>query len=162
MKRRIRLYENSDSGRVLEICIAAFTPIHQSFERALGSGIFRLEFGDWKKQYEDQIAAITLDDPATRVYVVEENDRLTAFIFTIMHEAKKMGEIGLNAVDPSCQRQGIGRLIYDFALDDLRKRGAKYAYVGTGSDDAHAPARSAYKAAGFDKTIPSMHFFRSL
>ena len=50
--------------------------------------------------------------------------------------------------------------MYLFALDSLKQRGADIAYVGTGADAAHAPARAAYEAIGFDKSIPSIHYFR--
>lgn len=162
MNSIIRPYSTADYSRVLEICISAFTAIHEGFEQALGADIFRQEFGDWKKQYADQIQSIAQDDPATKVYVAEHENELIAFIFTIMHKEKKMGEIGLNAVDPARQGQGIGKLLYEFALRDLRERGATYAYVGTGSDAAHAPARAAYQAVGFNKTVPSLHYYKSL
>jgi hypothetical protein len=48
------------------------------------------------------------------------------------------------------------------ALKDLKERGAEIAYVGTGGDPAHQPARSAYEAGGFDKTIPGAHLFKLL
>jgi GNAT superfamily N-acetyltransferase len=73
-----------------------------------------------------------------------------------------VGEIGLNAVDPAWQGRGIGRAMVGFALDRLRDRGAVAAYVGTGGDAAHGPARAVYRAAGFDRAIPSVHLYRRL
>lgn len=89
-----------------------------------------------------------------KVYVAELDDAVAGFVFTLFDAKRKTGEIGLNAVDPRLQGQGIGRAMYEFALTDLKERGAEIAYVGTGGDPAHQPARSAYEAVGFDKTIP--------
>jgi GNAT superfamily N-acetyltransferase len=56
--------------------------------------------------------------------------------------------------DPRLQSQDIGKAMYEFALLDLKVRGAEIAYVGTGGDPANQPARSAYEAVGFNKAIP--------
>lgn len=162
MDYQIRAYEQRDYERVLEVCVAAFAPIHQGFEEALGSEIFRQRYHDWKEQYADYLAKISGSDLAVKVYVVETEGTLVAFVFTIMDDERRIGEIGLNAVHPDYQRQGIGKMMYAFALRDLKDRGAEVAYVGTGGDRAHAPARTAYEAVGFDKAIPSMHYFRKL
>jgi ribosomal protein S18 acetylase RimI-like enzyme len=93
---------------------------------------------------------------------VEDGGGIVAFVFTIYDSERKIGEIGLNAVDPARHGQGIGKRMCEFALEELKGRGAEIAYVGTGADETHAPARAAYRAAGFDKTIPSLHLFRKL
>ncbi len=90
-----------------------------------------------------------------KVYVVEDAGALVGFIVTIMDCKRKIGEIGLNAVDPGHQGKGIGKMMYAFALNDLRKWGAEIAYVGTGGDSAHSLARAVYEAVGFDKAAPT-------
>jgi hypothetical protein len=52
--------------------------------------------------------------------------------------------------------------MYNFALDDLKSRGAVIACVGTGGDAAHEAARRAYEAIGLDKAIPGLHLFKVL
>jgi GNAT superfamily N-acetyltransferase len=162
MKCRIRAYQKRDYPRVLEICLAAFAPVHRGFEEALGSEIFGRRYHDWREQYASSLANISSSDPAVRVYVVEDAGTPVAFVFTIIDHDRKIGEIGLNAVDPAHQGKGIGKMMYRFALDDLRKRGAEVAYVATGGDRAHAPARATYAAVGFDRAVPSVHYFRML
>ncbi len=63
------------------------------------------------------------------------------------------GEIDLNAIDPAFQGQGGGRFMYEFALARLKALGVQLARVGTGLDDNHAAARTAYKAVGFDRSL---------
>ena len=162
MKLEIRPYKKADCARVLEICITAFEPIHRGFEEALGSRIFKLQYQDWKEQYAATLRKISTRDSDRRVHVVELDGVVAGFIFTIMDAKRKTGEIGLNAVDPRLHGRGIGRAMHEFALKDLKERGAEIACVGTGGDAAHAPARRAYQAVGFDKALPGLHLFKVL
>jgi ribosomal protein S18 acetylase RimI-like enzyme len=141
MTTHIRAYSPNDHARVLEICIAAFTPIHQGFQSALGEQVFALQYHDWQEQYARTLERISPDDSGTKVYVAEREGVIAGFVFTILDTERKTGEIGLNAVDPAWQRKGIGRAMYEFAFADLKARGAQIAYVGTGGDTAHAPAQ---------------------
>jgi GNAT superfamily N-acetyltransferase len=76
-----------------------------------------------------------------------------------MNRETEVGEIGPNAVDPTHAGQGIGTAMYEFALADMRAAGLK---VATGGDRSHAPARRAYRKAGFDREIPSVWMCRAL
>lgn len=136
----------------MAICIAAFEPIHKGFEAALGNRIFELQYRDWKQHYAETLSRISPADADMKVYVAELDGTVAGFVFTLFDAKRKTGEIG-NAVDPRLQGQGIGRAMYEFALLDLKERGAEIAYVGTGGDPAHQSARSAYEAVGFDKAI---------
>ena len=106
--------------------------------------------------------ALAEDDGRTEVFVGEQDGALACFCFAILDAERETGEIGLNAVAPELQGQGIGRSMYQHALAGLKARGARIAYVGTGGDAAHAPARAAYAAAGFDRVIPACHYYRLL
>jgi len=158
----IRPYAPADRDAALALCIAAFTPIHEGFRAALGEAIFALHYPDWQGGYARMFDALAEDDGRTEAFVAETDGAIAGFVFAILDAATKTGEIGLNAVAPARQRQGIGRLMYDHALARLKQRGAEIAYVGTGGDAAHAPARAAYEALGFDRVIPAVHYYRAL
>jgi ribosomal protein S18 acetylase RimI-like enzyme len=162
MTRRIRLFEQADFARVHDICVRAFTPVHEGFERVLGSEIFAREYPGWQARYADDIRNLVAAAPSTLVHVIEDAGQVVGFVATILHADRKCGEIGLNAIDPPHQGRGAGKEMYAFALGSLKQRGAEHAYVGTGADAAHAPARAAYEAMGFDLLIPSHHYFRKL
>ena len=49
-----------------------------------------------------------------------------------------------------------------FSLDRMRQVGMQVATVGTGGDDSHTPARNAYEKCGFDRSIPAVHYYKSL
>jgi ribosomal protein S18 acetylase RimI-like enzyme len=159
---RIRPWQVADYPRALEICVAAFTPIHRGFEDALGPEIFARQYHDWKEQYARLLGGFPPADPNTRVFVAEEDGVVLGFVVTSLDPVRGVGEIGLNAVDPARQGSGIGRAMYEYVLEDLKRRGAVVAYVGTGGDRAHARARAAYAAVGFDRAIPALHLFKKL
>lgn len=161
MSRAIRLFEPNDLDRVHDICVRAFTPIHDGFELAIGSEIFAREYSGWQARYEEDIRNLAAD-PNTQLHVVEDAGVVVGFVATKIDPERKAGEIGLNAVDPAYQGKGIGKDMYSFALRNLKERGAGYAYVGTGADNAHASARAAYEAVGFDRAIPSVYYFKKL
>ena len=158
----IRHYRAADRDAALAVCIAAFTPIHEGFRAALGETIFALQYPDWQGGYAQMFDALEQDDGRTEVFVAEEGGSIAGFVFAILDPATQTGEIGLNAVAPDRQREGIARRLYEHALARLKERGATIAYVGTGGDAAHAPARRAYEALGFDRAIPAVHYYREL
>lgn len=162
MSVTIRPYLPSDRGAALALCIAAFTPIHEGFRTALGEKIFALHYPDWQGGYAKTFDALAGDDGRTEVFVAEADGEIAGFCFAILDATTRTGEIGLNAVAPAYQRRGIARHLYDHALARLKERGAEIAYVGTGGDAAHEPARRAYAALGFNRAIPAMHYYREL
>jgi GNAT superfamily N-acetyltransferase len=161
MSRTIRRYEPRDFDRVHQICVAAFTPVHEGFEQALGREIFAREYPGWQARYADDIRAL-IADPNIQLHVVEDAGAMAGFVTTRIDPARKVGELGLNAIDPAQQGKGIGKEMYAFALRNLKERGADYVYVGTGADAAHAPARAAYEAVGFDRSIPVVYYYHKL
>jgi ribosomal protein S18 acetylase RimI-like enzyme len=161
VSRTIRLFEPHDFDRVHQVCVAAFTQIHQGFERELGPEIFANQYDGWRERYADDIKRLT-NDPATEVHVVEDDGLIVGFVTTTVDPAKRFGELGLNGVDPAHQGKGIGKQMYAFALQNMKSRGARIATVGTGADANHAAARRAYEAMGFDRSIPAVYYFRTL
>jgi ribosomal protein S18 acetylase RimI-like enzyme len=161
MTLSLRPYEPGDHARVLEICIAAFTPVHEGFEAALGPEIFERHYTGWRERYAVDIEQLA-GAAHTMIHVAEDGGAIVGFVTTVVDPEKRLGEIGLNAVDPPMQGRRIGRSMYEFALQSLKERGADIAYVGTGADAAHARARAAYEAVGFDRSIPTVHYYRKL
>jgi GNAT superfamily N-acetyltransferase len=161
MSRAIRLFDSRDFDRVHQVCVAAFTSVHEGFEQALGREIFAREYPGWQARYADDIRAL-IADPNIQLHVVEDAGVIVGFVTTRIDPARKVGELGLNGIDPAHQGKGIGKEMYAFALRNLKERGADYVYVGTGADAAHAPARAAYEAVGFDRSIPVVYYYRKL
>ncbi|MBV9267378.1 MAG: GNAT family N-acetyltransferase [Acidobacteriaceae bacterium] len=158
---KIRSYSEADWGAVLEICLLAFTPIHQSFERCLGTELFTLIYPDWKASNEKYLRALIESGERERLLVAEENGAVVAFIHYQLNSEKQCGEIGLNAVHPAHQGKGIGSSMYSHVLDLMRRQGMNYVQVGTGGDPSHVPARRAYEKVGF-VPLAVVNYFRDL
>jgi ribosomal protein S18 acetylase RimI-like enzyme len=53
------------------------------------------------------------------------------------------------AVDPRCQRSGVGAALCRHAIEEIRASGVGLVVLGTGGDPGHAPARALYESLGF-------------
>lgn len=109
--RKIRAYADKDWPTVLEICLLAFGPIHESFERLLGAELFKLVYPDWCASNEKYLRSLTESAEKERWF--------------------------------------------------MRAQGLKYTKVGTGGDESHVPARSAYEKFAF-VPIPVVHYYKKL
>ena len=65
------------------------------------------------------------------------------------------------AVDPSCQRQGVGTALIEVATAWLCDQRATMVMVETGGDSGHVPARATYERAGFHP-LPVTRYFKTL
>jgi len=157
----IRPYLDCDWDAIFEICILAFTPIHESFKQMLGAELFALVYPDWKTSNEDYLRSITDSGAKDRFLVVEHDGSVVGFINYEVDSATQKGTIGLNAVHPGYQSKGIGALMYAHVLQMMRAQGMKYARVDTGADLSHAPARRSYEKVGF-LPVPVVHYFKNL
>ena len=159
----IRPATPEDSQRCQEIAVAAWTPIYASSRAALGDDIYTHLHPDGLASKARQIAAafaahldhvLVACDPHTR-------EVLGFATFRLDHE-RGVGEIGNNAVDPAHRGRGIAGALYERVLDRFRQEGMTVARVTTGLDDAHAPARAAYKKRGFERSTQSVTYYRKL
>jgi predicted kinase/GNAT superfamily N-acetyltransferase len=157
----IRPYLDSDWDAVLEICILAFTPVHESFERLLGTELFALVYPDWKASNKEYLSSLTNSDERSRFLVAEQNGSAVGFIHYEFDITQQRGTIGINAVHPAHQGNGIGTQMYGHVLQIMRTQEMKCVRVDTGGDPSHASARRAYEKAGF-LPIPVVHYFKSL
>ena len=159
---QIRPYDAEDLEALQRIRAAAFAPIFEGFRAALGAPLSAVALATAEAEQAAHLADICADEAPQRVLVAERNGEIIGFVGFSLDAASKLGEIGLNAVHPDHAGQGVGPRLYNVALDHMRAAGMKAASVGTGGDDAHAPARRAYAKAGFGPAIPSLWMYRLL
>jgi GNAT superfamily N-acetyltransferase len=146
----VRQYVTADWATVLDICIAAFTPIHEGFERALGRELFQLVYPDWKASNEAYLRSLCESDECERMLVAQLQGSVAGFI-----------HYEVVPVHPRWQRHGIASRMYERVFQILRDRGSRFVQVGTGGDAAHIPARAAYEKCGFSPN-PLVHYFKKL
>ena len=159
---RFRLARSEDAPRLQAIRRAAFAPVFASFRSLLGDEIYDLAQRPQDEAQEALLTSLMAGGSGWALYVAEYATEICGFVAVQTNSETKVGEIGLNAVDPALAGQGIGTAMYEFALMRMQQEGMKVATVATGGDPSHAPARRAYAKAGFDAEIPSVWMCRKL
>ena len=162
MTRRIRPFSDPDLDSVLEIAVAAWTPVFASFRRILGSRVFGSVFPEWQAEKKRQVEAACRGEHGANVCVVELDGKVVGLISYYLNRHTGIGEIGNNAVSPEHQGSGIGTAMYQHVLAKMKEGGMRCAKVSTGGDSSHAPARRAYEKAGFSQALPGVDYYKEL
>ncbi len=160
---RIKEYQQSDEGPVVEFALRSWAPVFASLEEVLGEDLFaRLHSaeGGWREQQDAAIRA-TLTSPSMRTWVAEVEATPVGFVSARLTGDRQIGEIYMLAVDPGYQGGGIGTALTVKATDWLRQSGARVAMVETGGDPGHAPARRVYQKADYT-LLPVARYFKAL
>ena len=146
-----RQVAEGDIEQACDIARRAWGRIHTSFRQIMGAQMHDALCANWEEKKAAQVRGHWERHPEW-FYVVEavKAKSVVAFITFRVDPEKSLGTIGNNAVAPEGQGQGIGTAMYARVLNLFRRQGLKYASVGTGLDEGHAPARRAYEKAGFD------------
>jgi GNAT superfamily N-acetyltransferase len=146
----------ADLPRLEAIRAAAFAPIFASFRRVLGDTIYDAAQAPEDQAQPAHLESLLAEGSIWEVYAAELAGVVVGFVSLRLDRAQAVGEIGLNAVDPTRAGAGIGTAMYDFAIQRMRAAGMRVATVATGGDPSHAPARAAYRKVGFDVEFPSV------
>lgn len=158
----IRLFSEADLQRLHDIRLAAYAPVFASFRNITGPEISPVAHAGAEEDQGKYLDEICQAGSGHTVFVAVKSGEIIGFCSYSLDADKKIGEIGLNAVDPAHEGQGIGTAMYDYALAEMKSAGMLVATVGTGGDESHAPARRAYEKAGFGPGIPSIYLYRAL
>ena len=89
-----------------------------------------------------------LRDPAVQFWTVWERDELLG-MGALKLLGERRAELKSMRVAPAHLRRGIGSAILRHLLDEARRAGVTWVGLETGGNDAFAPARAMYEAAGF-------------
>ena len=150
MPPTIRRLVDADVEPVVALSLAAWAPVFRGVEAELGAGVYRMLFPDWRAAQARAVAAVCRS-PEHDVWVAVEGDRTLGFVAVRYgdEDAARVGEIDMVAVDPACQRAGVGRALMRHAVAAIEAAGVGLAVLGTGGDPGHAPARALYESLGF-------------
>lgn len=161
-KINFAIAQKEDLDSLEKIRQKAFQPIFDSFRKILGNTIYEIAQLPEDIAQKDLLNSLFEEDSIWAIWKVTYGAKTIGFISIRMDEDAKVGEIGLNAIDPDYSNKGIGTNMYNFAVDVMKKAGMKVATVATGGDPSHLPARKAYRKAGFLVEIPSVWMCREL
>jgi ribosomal protein S18 acetylase RimI-like enzyme len=148
----VRPMRPEDLPRVLEIALVCYGPIHDEAVRVLGEDAWRAFRGggevSWEERKIDRLRRWYQRHPDW-AWVLTRAQELVGFAFFRMDPERGLGCIKTSGILPPYRGQGLGSFLYRALLDHFRAHGLRFAYVDTGAEDAHRPARRAYEAAGF-------------
>lgn len=114
----------------------------------------------WRARQEADVAAMLDAEPET-FWLARLEGEVAGFVGVRLHPKDQMGEIGILAVSPDRQRQGVGQALMAFAEQRVRQSGMKMIMVETLDDTGHAPARRAYEGSGYERW-PVARYFKEL
>jgi len=160
----LRQAQLSDMSRIDEITIICYTPIAESWIAMQSESIseaLRDPSLTWQERKTKQNHDLFAEHPEW-VWVLEQNSEVLGFVTFKINFERGMGIIDNNGILPEHTGKGLGKFMYRFVLDYFRKEGLNVAFVETGLDDPHLPARKAYEGVGFDRSTPVVYYWQDL
>lgn len=160
-KACFRPFAPEDLPALQVIRAAAFAPVFASLRSIVGERIAALGLAGAEAEQAILLGTLAATAPG-QLIVAMADDSIIGFAAYTIDASTRIGEIGLNAIDPAFSGCGIGTAMYAFVLDLMTAQGMMLATVGTGGDTSHVAARRAYAKAGFGPGIPTVYLYRAL
>ena len=161
MNFEIRQANDDDLEQIVHLSLLAWEPVFDSFRKVLGDGIFLFMFPDWKMKQTETVESYCKKREHNEIWVADVEGTVVGFFVNEYREQEKTGEVQLLAVHPDYQNRGIGTELNHFALAKMKEHGMKLAFVGTGGDPGHAPARRSYEKAGYT-ALHAVQYYKEL
>ncbi len=160
----LRFARIEDFPKIDEITVICYTAIHESWVAMQSESVSEV-LGNptmtWEERKTKQNRDLFAEHPEW-VWVLETGSDIIGFVtFKIISE-RGLGSIDNNGILPQHAGKGLGKFMYRYVLDYFRKEGINVAFVETGLDDPHIPARKAYESVGFDRSAPVVFYWQDL
>ncbi len=162
MPLTIRLTRPEDHETLLALASRAWEPVFASVNDVLGADLALLLHGeDWRTHHAGEIRQI-LGSDSMETWVAGLDGRPVGFVTArVADPARRIGEIHILGVDPVAQHQGVGTALTRHAEGWLHEQGMAVAFIGSGGDTGHAPARSLYESLGY-RLFPGAQYYKVL
>jgi Iap family predicted aminopeptidase len=143
--------------KIADLAVLAWQGIYEGYRAQLGDELFCAFF---EKREEGKRKSVIAEAESCESYVALDGERVCAFINFKCDG--KIGELCTNAILPEYQGFGIGARLQAMALTKMKEQGCTHAFVITGGDEGHLPARRSYEKNGFAASLPSVKYFKKL
>jgi N-acetylglutamate synthase-like GNAT family acetyltransferase len=154
-----------DLPAIDELTVLGYREIQESYVAMLGEDCYAAVRHEpeltWDQRKTQQNRRLFAAHPG-QVWVLEKAGDVFGYVTFWLVRDQQYGRIDNNAVHPDRAGQGWATFMYRNVLDHFRALGLRFAHVDTGLDDAHAAARRAYEAVGFDRRVPTVEYWQSL
>ncbi len=158
----IRLADELDRDAVLDLAARAWEPVFASVNAILGPELAKQLHGDdWRVYHGAEVRDILTAEAAV-AWVAEVDGRIVGFAAArVVDPLRRIGEVWIVGVDPDAQRSGVGSALTRHAEAWLRAEEMAVAFIGTGGDPGHEPARKLYEALGY-RPFPVVQYYKAL
>lgn len=157
---QIVAYDPTFRDALLELSIRAWEPVFPLLQDEVPPFVYRAFYPDgWRERQRADLALVLDNEEA--VDVALDSGRPVGWVCTRLHPDDSMGEVYVIAVDPACQRRGVGRALMEQSFVRARAAGMTMVMFETGDDSGHAPARATYESIGFERW-PVARYFKDL
>jgi ribosomal protein S18 acetylase RimI-like enzyme len=145
--------------------VICYAPIQASYVAMLGEECYDAVRHEpeltWKQRKIAQNRRLYDRNPDW-LWVLDDAGTIFGFVSFWLVPEQHYGHIDNNGVHPDRAGQGWATFMYREVLAYFRRQGLRFAHVDTGLDDAHIPARRAYEAVGFDRSVPTVEYWLDL
>lgn len=132
--------ESGDLGAVLDLSIAAWQPIFDSFAAILGSPLFDyLHPLDWRTYQPASVRRTCEDDEIDAFVVVADDGAVVGYVALGYDSEQRMGVVQQIAVHPDHQRHGYARALMKFATEQFRDKQPACGRAATPGTAQRAP-----------------------
>ena len=161
----LRHAREDDLPAIDELTAVCYRPIQESYVAMLGQDCYEAVRSDpelaWEERKAQQNRRLFAEHPDW-LWVLEDAGEPIGFVSFWLVPDRNHGHLDNNAVRPDRAGRGWATFMYGAVLERFRQEGLRFAHVDTGLDDAHIPARRAYEAVGFDRSVPSVDLWQDL
>ena len=161
----LRRAREGDLAAIDRLTAIGYAPIQDSFVAMVGEDCYQAVLADPEQAWDARKAAQNRNlfaEHPEQVWVLDADGRIVGFVTFWLFPERSYGHLDNNAVDPERAGEGWATFMYRHVLEHFRQLGLRFAHVDTGLDDAHSPARRAYAAVGFDRSVPSVDLWQRL
>ena len=140
-------------------------PTQEGYVAMLGADCYEAVHQDpdltWEQRKIRQNRDLYARHP-NQIWVLDDDGDVFGFVTFWLFPDQQYGHLDNNGVRGDRAGEGWATFMYRHVLEHFRRLGLRFAHVDTGLDDAHAPARRAYEAVGFDRRVPGIDFWQDL
>jgi ribosomal protein S18 acetylase RimI-like enzyme len=161
----LRVARDEDLVAVDRLTIDAYRPIQESYVAMVGEDTYDAVRHEPEMTWEQRKCAQNrrlFDAHPDQVWVLERSGDVFGYVTFWLFPEQHYGHIDNNAVRAEEAGRGWATFMYRHVLEHFRELGLRFAHVDTGLDEAHAPARRAYEAVGFDRQVPTVEYWQDL
>jgi ribosomal protein S18 acetylase RimI-like enzyme len=154
---QIQPAKTSDLEIVIQLTRDTFGQV--SIESNIESEFGLINGTSWQDRKADHIRA-DFDDPDGRVLLAKEDNKTIGFVSIRLHRKSKIGVIANLAVVATARNSGVGRMLIQAALDEMKRESMELARIET--LEQNDVGQALYPKLGFGEIARQIYYCQNL